>query len=74
MLVRLTSLMDQLEGDAEAKKSKNLPRGDYLEFVRLVSVSCIAALNLFLINATNFFLCFTNNSILIFSFRSAKDL
>ena len=48
MAVRLAILLEKLEGDAEAcrkaKKSKTLPRGDYLEFVRLISVSRIIAL------------------------------
>ena len=46
MSLRLATILEQLEGDAEtckkAKKSKNLPRGDYLEFVRLTSVGFIA--------------------------------
>ena len=48
MAVRLSCLLEKLEGDAnacrKAKKSKTLPRGDYLEFVRLISVSPIIVL------------------------------
>ena len=36
---RLFSLLDKLVGkEGEAKKSNALPRGDYLEFARVVSV------------------------------------
>ena len=46
MSVRLAIMLEQLEGDVKAckkaKKTKNLPRGDYLEFVRLTSVCIIA--------------------------------
>ena len=38
MSVRLAILLEKLDGE-EAKKSKTVPRGDYLEFVKLVSVS-----------------------------------
>ena len=48
--LRLAPVLEFLEGDAEAskkaKKSKNLPRGDYLEFVRLTSVGFIAVLHI----------------------------
>ena len=46
MSVCLAILLKQIDPDAEAcktgkkaKKSKTLPRGDYFEFLRLVSVS-----------------------------------
>ena len=66
-------LLEQLDPDAKdtKDKSKNLPRGDYLEFVRLVSVSFIAVLNsIFVNNAKNFFTKIINDH----SFYSFPDL
>ena len=43
--LRLPAILEALEGDPKAsKKQKNLPRGDYKEFVRLISVSFIVAI------------------------------
>ena len=77
MSLRLASVLEQLEGDVEAckkaKKSKNLPRGDYLEFVRLISVGFSVALRKALIDNCYFSFSFI---ILIFTFpfRFAKDM
>ena len=80
MSVRLALVLEQLEGDVvackKAKKSKNLPRGDYLEFVRLVSVCFIVAMRIILIDNVHSHFCSANMKTFLFTipFRFAKDL
>ena len=67
--LRLNPLLEQLEGEAEAckkaKKSKNLPRGDYKEFVQLISV-CFIVVSVMVNIKTYTILPYQYNSFLFF--------